>query len=485
MKSLNATFRAPSHYKPTGSYKVLPFRFIRLEGNRYVVVNQVGEHYILDRTVLADLVSHRLPQSSHIYNELKSRHIVMDGDSEIAIELLAAKQRTRLSRLPDFTALHYFVVTLRCEHSCAYCQVSRVSQDKQAFDMSRETADRAIDCMLQSPSASLKVEFQGGEPLLNFSLIKYVVERTRARAPDRAIEYVVATNLALIDDVMLDFFAANGIYISTSLDGPASLHNQNRPRPGGDSYDRVIRGIAKARSRLGPSSVSALMTSTPESLEQPEAIVDEYVRNGFKEIFVRWISPYGFAARAQGRPYGTRDYLDFYKRALAHIIKINLHGYPLREVYASVILDRILSPFPTGYVDLQSPSGIGIAAMAYNYDGDVYASDEGRMLAEMGDKTFRMGNLHSDSYKALFANSQVLPMIAASMAEGIPGCADCAFQPYCGSDPVFNHRAQGDVVGHRPTSDFCNRNMSIMKHLLLLLEDSPDAARVLKSWRSA
>ncbi len=44
-----------------------------------------------------------------------------------------------------------------------------------------------------------------------------------------------------------------------------------------------------------------------------------------------------------------------------------------------------------GYVDLTSPAGIGIGAIVYNYDGDVYASDEGRMLAEMGDTTFRLG----------------------------------------------------------------------------------------------
>jgi His-Xaa-Ser system radical SAM maturase HxsB len=408
----------------------------------------------------------------------------MDGDSTVAVELLAAKQRTKLSRLPEFTALHYFVVTLRCEHSCLYCQVSRVSQDKKAFDMSQDTADRAIDCMLQSPAGVLKVEFQGGEPLLNFPLIKYVVEQTRVRAPDREFEYVVATNLALIDDAMLDYFATNGICISTSLDGPPSLHDKNRPRPGGDSYERVIHGISKVRARLGHSSVSALMTSTPESLNQPEAIVDEYVKQGFKEIFVRWISPYGFAARGTGRSYGTGAYLEFYKRALRHIIQINKNGYFLREVYASVILERILSPFPTGYVDLQSPAGIGISAMAYNYDGDVYASDEGRMLAEMNDKTFRMGNLHTDSYKALFENSQILPIIAATMNEGIPGCSDCALQTFCGSDPVFHYRAQGDAVGHRPTSEFCSRNMSIMKHLLLLLEDSRDDAQILKSWCS-
>jgi hypothetical protein len=54
--------------------------------------------------------------------------------------------------------------------------------------------------------------------------------------------------------------------------------------------------------------------------------------------------------------------------------------------------------------------------------------------------------------------------------------------PFCGSDPVFHHRTQGDMVGHRPTSAFCRRNMEIMRHLIRLLEDEPETAAILRSW---
>ena len=76
---------------------------------------------------------------------------------------------------------------------------------------------------------------------------------------------------------------------------------------------------------------------------------------------------------------------------------------------------------PNGYVDLQSPSGLGLSVLVYNYDGDVYASDEGRMLAEVGDKTFRLGNVHRvDGSEALFLQSPLLPMVHETMAEGVP-----------------------------------------------------------------
>jgi hypothetical protein len=71
------------------------------------------------------------------------------------------------------------------------------------------------------------------------------------------------------------------------------------------------------------------------------------------------------------------------------------------------------------------------------------------------------------------------------MSECTPCCDDCAFEPYCGTDPVFHHATQGDFVGHRPTSSFCMRNMFVFKLLLRILEDEPENAAVLREWVSA
>src|SRR5205085_2823239 len=219
----------------------------------------------------------------------------------VYVDLLATKYRTRQARLPDFTTLHLFIVTLRCDHSCRYCQVSRVSEDRATYDMPPETANRAIKLMFSSPSRYLKVEFQGGEPLLNFPLIQHVVNEVNRRNDGREIQFVVTSNLSPLTDEMLDFCADHKVYFSTSIDGPAKLHNSNRPRPGLDGYERTVAGIERIRNRLGADAVSALMTSTAESLRQPEAIIDEYAKLGFNSIFLRFISPYGFAAKTAKR----------------------------------------------------------------------------------------------------------------------------------------------------------------------------------------
>lgn len=466
-------------------YSLLPFRFSRLAGNDYVLTNQAAEFVVLDRPTLEAFVRHRLEPELPAYSELKSKHFLTDQDSTVALDLLALKVRTKLERLRNFTALHMFVVSLRCEHSCPYCQVSRQSDDSTTFDMSEATALNALDLVFRSPSPAIKIEFQGGEPLLNFPLIRFIVERAKVinLIEKRDLRFVIATNLALINDEILDFCRRHDILISTSLDGPRDLHNRNRPRPGGDSYNRAIDGIRRVREVLGFDRVSALMTTTKASLGQVREIIDEYVAQGFHGIFLRPLSPYGFAVKTKWiSSYDADEWLDFYFQGLDYIIELNANGYPITEFYAATILSKMLTSFEPGYVDLRSPAGLGIAAAIYNYDGDIYASDEGRMLAEMGDKTFRLGNVHSDSYEAIFLSDALLDPLEQSFAASAPMCAECAYEPYCGADPVYHHATQGDFIGRKPSSQFCSRNMAIFRRLITMMRNDDVIRRLFLRW---
>jgi His-Xaa-Ser system radical SAM maturase HxsB len=436
---------------------------------------------------LRRLVRHELTPDDEYYFDLRSKHFIAEEDDQLPLELLALKLRTKLEQVAAFTGLHIFVVSLRCEHACPYCQVSRQSDDKLAFDMSEETADRALELVFRSPNPAIKIEFQGGEPLLNFPLIRYIVERAKHinASAGKDLRFVITTNLAVLSDEVLEFCRDNEILISTSLDGPRDLHNKNRPRPGKDSYERAVAGIHKSRAVLGKERVSALMTTTEASLGRVREIIDEYVSLDFPGIFLRPLSPYGFAVKTKWyRAYDASRWLDFYFEGLDYIIEMNKSGFPFREYYASTILTKMLSPFEPGYVDLRSPAGIGIAAVVYNYDGDVYASDEARMLAEMGDQTFKIGNVHADSFEDIFTSDALLAPLEESFAGSAPMCAECAFEPFCGSDPVFHHATQGDHVGLKPTSAFCERHMAIFKRLITLMEADESTRRLFLSWVS-
>ena len=139
--------------------------------------------FYLSKKDLNDLVNNKIDISNKLYSQLRSKHFLYDDLSSININLLSIKYRTKFSRYSGFTSLHIFVVTLRCEHSCPYCQVSRKTENKFDFDMSKETAVKSLDLVFKSPSKNIKIEFQGGEPLLNFDLIKFIVIEAKKEIP--------------------------------------------------------------------------------------------------------------------------------------------------------------------------------------------------------------------------------------------------------------------------------------------------------------
>ena len=317
-------------------------------------------------------------------------------------------------------------------------------------------------------------------------MMKFIVETAnswniRLTSP-KNISFVAATNLAIIADEMLDFCLANNIEISTSLDGPEELHNKNRPRPGRDSYQRPIAGIEQVRKRLGLDKVSALMTTTLASLPLVKEIVDEYLVQDFTGIFLRPLSPYGFAVKTKFfRAYNAEQWLKFYDEGLDYIIELNRQGVDFREFYAATILTKMLTCRDPGYVDLMSPAGIGLGAVVYNYDGAVYAGDEARMLAEMGDTTFKLGTV-DDDFETLFTNETLLTALDESFAYSSPHCNDCAFEPWCGSDPVFHWGQQQDFNGRKWESEFCSRNMHIFKGLISRMEADPFVKDLFMRW---
>ena len=98
---------------------MLPWKFTSLDETRYVLTNMVGEFLTLERADVASFAEGRLVPGGSIYNDLKARHFLLDDDTDVAIDLLALKARTKLEPLANFTSLHIFVATLRCESATA------------------------------------------------------------------------------------------------------------------------------------------------------------------------------------------------------------------------------------------------------------------------------------------------------------------------------------------------------------------------------
>lgn len=466
------------------SYLLLPFQFTRL-GDLELLVNEAGEFLTVPAGTVEGIAHRRLKTHSELYKDLVANCFIAESPSAIFLENYALRIGSRKAFLNDSTTLHIFVLTRRCNQNCTYCQASsREEHASSDCDIKQEELFQAIRLMFQSPAPCLTMEFQGGEPSLVPGLLIAAVEYAEVLNTEfeKNITYVLCTNCVALSDELLDFCREHDILISTSLDGPEFLHDHNRGKQG--SYRNVVEGIRRARTRLGHDRVSALMTASELSLKHPEEIVDAYIENGFSSIFIRALNPYGLATAYAGRENYYDDFLVFYRKMLDYILRLNLAGVFFVEEFSALLLRKMLTPFPTGFVDLQSPAGLVNSVVVYNCDGYVYASDESRMLAAVGDDTFCLGHV-SESREKIWAGPKVRAMARLWATEWIAGCADCAYQGYCGADPVRNYSAQGDMYGIRPTSLFCKKHKTVLNHLFsLLIHRKREVFPVFQNWLS-
>lgn len=470
------------------SYKIFPFNFDEF-GNEVLLVSLVGDFVFLQKAEFEDFIGKKLDKNSDTYLLLKSKKFLADSKEGFlnAIEMSATNYRSKKGFLREFTSLHMMVITLRCNQTCKYCQVSSQEQEAKQYDMSVKTALKVVDFIFQSPSHSIKIEFQGGESTLNWEVIKQSVlyAEEKNKSYKKALEFVICTNLTTNITAHIDFIKEHKIAISSSLDGDKMVHNQYRVyKNGNGTYDKVIENIHAIRDTHKYEDIDVLMTTTSFSLDKVRQIIDEYLKLNFSGIFLRAINPYGFAVQHKSEfLYSADKFVEFYKQALAYILELNKKGVYFVEYYTTLLLTRILTPFSTGFVDLQSPSGAGISGVIYDYDGNVYPADEARMLAKMGDRHFVMGNVNENSYKEVF-NSQILKQITnESILEVMPSCAECVFSAYCGADPIRNYLETKDIMGDRLNSGFCKKNKAIFSHLFSIIkQDDEQINDIFWSW---
>ncbi len=466
------------------AYQLLPFEFKR-KNDHVLLVNECGDFVEMQPDEFQALTEknfgaispqtlHRLESCAFIAEE---RHL------NTALLLAANRYRSRREYLHTSTALHMLVVTLRCNHRCEYCQVSSAEDDAYKYDMPPEVAEKVVDLVFRSPSPVLKIEFQGGDALLNWKTVMAAVRHAEKlnETAKRQLEFVACTNLYALNEQHLCDAKEHHIMLSTSLDGPKCLHDLHRVlRTKGSSYDRFVYNLERARKELGHDSVHALMTASSDSLGQVKEIIDEYRMLGFEGVFFRALNPYGDAYKNK-LYYKPEQFVEMFKRGLEYIVELNQRGERFVEYYTALLVRRILTPYPTGFVDLQSPSGAGVSGVIYDYTGDVYPADEARMLARMGNTSFRLGNVFSNTYKEIFLSDTLKDIARSSCVETIPGCSTCVYRTYCGVDIFRNYLETGDIAHVRSDSFFCRKQTMIFDYLFERLKD-PAFLKIVGSW---
>ena len=174
--------------------------------NKWLITNEQGRYAIVPNEEFQNLIHGRYEQiSEEFLEELKRKYFIFDENEDVFVERVKEPYREMKRYIFSATCLHIFVLTNQCNMCCVYCQAQDSAHTKKG-KMTKEIAQKAVDIALQSPERRLDFEFQGGEPLVNFDIIRFIVEYADKYCNDKEIHYSVVTNTLLLNDEMIAYF---------------------------------------------------------------------------------------------------------------------------------------------------------------------------------------------------------------------------------------------------------------------------------------
>ncbi len=440
--------------------KIWYFRFKRLDKETMLITNDFGAYVYLSNHEFQDFIKwwDNLPADK--FKELQNKKFFKD--TQYYEDDYKFEYWMKNSFLAFWPVLHIMIVTLRCDHKCKYCHAAAAPLTAKKYDMSLETARRAVDTMFYSTATGITIEFQGWEPLANWEVIKFTVEYAtkKSKATWKNVNFCLVTNMTLMDDEKLDFIINNQINISTSLDWDEKTHNYNRISEKWETYKNTVKWIEKINKIYKEDKrviwvlwyekkIGALMTVTKKTLGRRKECIDSYVDKWLDGIFIRPLNPYGFAASdLEELGYTEDEFLDYYRKSLDYIIEINKKWTMLREIFSYIFLSKIMTPKDPNFLEDRSPCWAWIWQVAYNYDGNLYTCDEWRMLSRMWVEDFKIWELSDDpksTYIDMMTSDATNILVEASTLDWLPWYEDSVYKPYMWTCPIYNYKVRNSV----------------------------------------
>ena len=187
---------------------------------------------------------------------------------------------------PPYISLAYFILTEQCNLACRYCFLGNASQDRKVstYPMSEGIAEVALKYFAFQTQQDMEqfedekeIIFYGGEPLINFSTLKFVVLRAEEYMREGIISpnlrFSTVTNGLLLDENKINFFKEHKIAVSISLDGATEQDNAARlDKTGKNSFNAVLKKISLANEL--DFNVGLSVTITPNLLKNMEAFIE-------------------------------------------------------------------------------------------------------------------------------------------------------------------------------------------------------------------
>ncbi len=350
-----------------------------------------------------------------------------------SFEAMAGELKARSAGIVKALCLH---IAHTCNLNCSYCFASQGKYHGERAMMSFEVGKRALDFLIENSGSrtNLEVDFFGGEPLMNFDVVKQLVEYARSveKAHHKNFRFTLTTNGVLIDEDVIDFANREMSNVVLSLDGRREIHDRYRvDYAGKGSWDRIVpkfQQLVRAREGKNYYMRGTFTHANPDFLEDIKTMLDL----GFDELSMEPV------VSAPGDPAGLTDedlpiVMEQYEKLAQLMLERRKAGKPF--TFYHYMLD--LNDGPCIYKRI-SGCGSGTEYMAVTPWGDLYPCHQ-----FVGEEKFKLGNVWDG-----VTNHEIQNEFANCNVYAREDCRDCWAKLYCSGGCAANaYHATGSVKG--------------------------------------
>ena len=322
-----------------------------------------------------------------------------------------------------------------CNLRCKYCFASTgdFGEGRRLLDF--ETGKKAIDFLIEKSKGchNLELDFFGGEPLMNFEVVKQIVEYARSleQEHNKLFRFTITTNGMLLDDAKIDYINKEMSNVVLSIDGRRGVNDKMRPCiNGAGSYDIIMDKYKRLVEKRGHDQYYARGTFTKYNLDFSNDVMHLY-EEGFDQLSVEPVvspSDKDYALTEAELPRIFEEYETLAKK----IIAIKKQGKSINFFHFMLDLDQ----GPCAIKRLRG-CGCGNEYVAVTPDGDIYPCHQ-----FVGMKEWKMGNLHEGTF-----DFKLKDYFSQTTVYNKHDCKECWAKFYCsGGCNANNFQYAGDVL---------------------------------------
>lgn len=423
----------------------------KLNGHNIVIDTYSGSVHAVDDVAYDVISMFETADKEEIVRKISENHKnITDGDILKCIDdvaelkasgqlfsedIYADKADVLKNKNSDIKALCLHVAHT-CNLNCSYCFAAQGKYQGERALMSFEVGKRALDFLIENSGnrKNLEVDFFGGEPLMNFDVVKRLVEYARSieKKHNKNFRFTLTTNGVLIDDDVIDFCNREMNNVVLSLDGRKEVHDRLRKDyRGNGSYDLIVPKFQEFVEKRGDKSYYIRGTYTHKNTDFTNDIF-HMADLGFKELSMEPV------VCAPGEEYAlTEDDLPVLFEQYEILAKEMLKRDSENRGFTFYHYMIDLSNGPCIYKRI-SGCGSGTEYLAVTPWGELFPCHQ-----FVGDEKYSMGNIYDG-----VTNTKMRDRFKKCNVYSRPECADCWAKLYCSGGCAANaYHATGDILG--------------------------------------